>query len=56
MKRSVVIVTTSVAALVLSSTALARCDEVVRWSPHKILGAKTSQVAFKYRAPVKTGK
>ena len=56
MIRLAVILTLSVAALLLSNAALARCDEVVRWNPHKILAAKTTPAAIKYRAPVKTGK
>ena len=56
MKRSMLIVTLGVAALVLSSAALARQDEVVRGSPHKIhQAAKTSQAAFWHRV-IKTGK
>jgi hypothetical protein len=57
MKRSMLIVSLSVAALVLSSAALARGDEVVRSSPHKIQAAKTSQsqAAFWHRV-IKTGK
>jgi hypothetical protein len=57
MKRSMLIVTLTVAALVLSSAALARRDEVVRSSPHKIQPAKTSQsqAAFWHRV-IKTGK
>ena len=49
MKRSVIVIL-SVIALVFSSVALARQDEVVRHSPHKIPVAKTLQkYASKHR-------
>jgi hypothetical protein len=42
MKRSVVILTLSVAALVWSTAALARGDEKVRWNPQPVQSAQTS--------------
>ena len=42
MKRSVVILTLSVAALVWSTAAVARGDEKVRWNPATVQSAPTS--------------
>jgi hypothetical protein len=53
MKRSAVIVTLSIAAMVLSSAALGRGDEVVR-SPHTIQPAKAAKTSQSHGPKVRT--
>jgi hypothetical protein len=61
MKRSMVTVTLGVVAVLLSSAALARQDEVVRsCSPHTAKGSQSAKTShdnpYTYRTPVRTGK